>query len=265
MLERGRCVGIPVPVKSAASHFYKYSSLDHPEWLRSIILEHRLYIPTLPQLNDPVDGRPRLETLSEEKLAAFLFDAFVKNNPGTLNEVYEREKKVIQYNVRHHGVGVLMREMSSILNRELDGYRVYSMSKRYDNLSLWDRYAAHHTGYCLEFSNEGPLFEHTKDVIYGESAQMDVTNREHRSGYWFFCKRQEWSNEEEVRLVAIRRQGLIVPIDPKWLTRIVFGKDMSAEHRSLILGWVSERRPEPQVMAAKYDSFHQELVVEPAS
>ena len=258
-------MGIPVAVKSTASHLYKYSSLDHSEWLQSIVLEHKLYVPTLPELNDPVDGRPLLEMLSEDKLASFLFDAFVKNNPGKPNGAYEREKQVIQYNVRHHGVETLMREMSLILNRELDGYRVYSMSKRYDNLSLWDRYAAHHTGYCLEFSNEGPLFEHTKDVIYGESAQMDVTNREHRSGYWFFCKRPEWSNEEEVRLVAIRRQGPIVAIDPKWLTRIILGKDMSAAHRSQILKWVRERKPELQAVAAKYDSFRQELVLEPAT
>ena len=157
-----------------------------------------------------------------------------------------------------------MREVSSFLNRELDGYRVYSMSKRYDNLSLWDRYAAHHSGYCLEFSNEGPFFQHTKEVIYGESTRMDVTNREHRSGYWFFCKRQEWSNEEEVRLVGIRKQGPTVLFDPQWLTRIILGKDIVESHRKLILVWARERRPELEVTSARYDPFHQKPVIEPA-
>lgn len=29
------------------------------------------------------------------------------------------------------------------------------MTKRWNNLSLWAKYAADHTGYCLEFLNEG--------------------------------------------------------------------------------------------------------------
>ena len=136
------------------------------------------------------------------------------------------------------------------------------MSKRYDNLSLWDRYAAHHSGYCLEFSNEGPFFQHAREVIYGESTRMDVTNREHRSGYWFFCKRQEWSNEEEIRLVGIRKQGPTVVIDPKWLTRIILGKDIVESHRKLILEWARERRPALEVMSVMYDSFQQKLILE---
>jgi len=37
----------------------------------------------------------------------------------------------------------------------MEQFRVYSMTKRWNNLSLWAKYAADHTGYCLEFLNEG--------------------------------------------------------------------------------------------------------------
>lgn len=57
------------------------------------------------------------------------------------------------------------------------------MSKRYDNLSLWAKYAGDHSGYCLEFVNEGPLFESARDVIYEDSLQMDVNNPEHTNGF----------------------------------------------------------------------------------
>jgi hypothetical protein len=48
----------------------------------------------------------------------------------------------------------------------MEQFRVYSLSRRFDNLSLWPKYAADHSGHCLEFANEGPLFgEHVLEVI----------------------------------------------------------------------------------------------------
>ncbi len=100
-----------------------------------------------------------------------------------------------------HGTATLFRIITESLNSELRDYCIYSMSKRYDNLSLWAKYAEDHSGYCLEFVNEGLLFEKTRDVIYEDTFQMGVSNPEHTNGCWFFYKRPEWSNEEEVRLV----------------------------------------------------------------
>ena len=185
---------IPTPIKATGSHFFKYSSAAHLEWLKVMMLEHELYLPSLTELNDPTDGRPKLALLSEEQMVSFLHNAWCKNNPHATISTQTREEAIIRYNVQLHGCATLTRRMSIILNAELKDYRIYSLSKRYDNLALWAKYAADHSGHCLEFVNEGPLFEHALEVIYGDSIQMDVTNPEHRSGYWFFCKRQEWSN-----------------------------------------------------------------------
>ena len=69
--------------------------------------------------------------------------------------------------------------MSELLNAELEGYRIYSLSKRYDNLNLWAKYAADHSGYCLEFANEGPLFEHAKEegLVAGVGAVVTACQR----------------------------------------------------------------------------------------
>jgi hypothetical protein len=241
----------PTPTKATGSHFYKYSSPDHLEWLKVIILEHELYLPSLSQLNDPADGRPKLAPMSDDQMVSFLFRA----NPTLTRTGLE----IIRYNVRRHGPEVLHRMMSELLNAELEGYRVYALSKRFDNLSLWAKYAADHSGYCVEFANEGPLFEHAKEVTYGDSMQMDITNPEHRNGYWFFCKRPEWSNEEEVRLVVPRGKGSKVTIDPRWLTRLILGKNMRDAHRKLIREWAKQREPELTVVSAYYDQLHQVL------
>jgi hypothetical protein len=252
-------MSVPTPIKATGSHFYRYSNSDHLEWLKIIILEHELYLPSLSQLNDPADGRPKLAPMSEERMARFLINGAVERNPTWPLEQLEHEAAVIRYNVRLHGTEALLREMSELLNSELEGYRVYSLSKRPDNPALWAKYAGNHSGYCLEFRNEGLLFACAKEVTYGDATEMDVLNPEHRSGYWFFCKRQEWSNEEEVRLVLQRGKGSKVKIDPNWLTRLILGKDMADDHQKTIREWAKQRKPELAVVNAHYDELNQML------
>jgi hypothetical protein len=250
---------IPTPTKATGSHFYKYSSPEHLERLRTIILEHELYLPSLDQLNDPTDGRPKLAPLSEDKMVAFLYNSLLNAHPDLTPEAKKREALTISFNVRHHGLETIQRLLAQSLNKELEGYRVYSLSKRYDNLSLWAKYAAGHSGYCLEFANEGDLFEFAREVMYRDSALMDVANPEHRSGWWFFCKRQEWSNEEEVRVVLPRGQGSKVKIAPRWLTRVILGRNMSGADRKSIREWAKQREPEMTVVDACYDELDQTI------
>jgi hypothetical protein len=248
---------VSTPAKVTGSHFYRYSSADHLEWLKEIILKHELYLPSLTELNDPADGRPKLARMSEDEMAWFLISGVVERNPTLPLASLESKAAIIRYNVRLHGTEALTGQMSELLNSELGGYRIYSLSKRPDNLALWAKYAGNHSGYCLEFKNEGPLFAFAKEVMYGDATEMDVRNREHRSGYWFFCKRQEWSNEEEVRLVLPRGKGSRVRIAPQWLTRLILGKNMAEGHRAMIRKWAKERQPELTIVDAYYDGLHQ--------
>jgi hypothetical protein len=253
---------VPEAARPAVSHFYKYSSPAFLERLKVIILEHRLYLPTLDQLNDPMDGRPKLAALSEDEVFSFLAEAFIRAKPERPCGELARHALILHHNISRYASQDpewARREISGLMNAELEGFHVYSMTKRWDNLSLWAKYAADHTGYCLEFSNEGPLFCHAREVLYGDALPMDVRNPDHRSGYWFFCKRQEWSNEEEVRLIAPRKQPNWVTIDPSWLTRIVLGWHMSAEDERVVGEWAKRREPELAVAKADYDYAAQVL------
>jgi hypothetical protein len=253
---------IPTPARATASRFYKYSSLaspEHLERLRVILQEHELYLPNLSQLNDPADGRPRLTQLSEEQMGSFLHEKFLQRNPNLPLAAQRKEEFIIRFNVRRHGTERLQQMLTESLNSELNDYRIYSLSKRYDNLSLWAKYAGNHSGYCLEFANQGPLFECAKDVIYEDSLRLDLTNREHMNGFWFFCKRLEWSNEEEIRLVLPRGKGSRVKIDPHWLTRLILGKNVSDPHEQVIRDWAKQRRPELAVVNACYDVVDQTI------
>ena len=91
---------------------------------------------------------------------------------------------------------------------------------------------------------------------------MSSSPLEHRNGYWFFCKRAEWSNEEEIRLVLPRGKGSRVKIEPHWLTRVILGKDMIDANRQLVREWAKQRKPELTVSEAYHDQLHQALRVQ---
>lgn len=257
----------PIPLPARGSHFYKYSEFtgERQRWLKEAILEHRLFLPKLSQLNDPTDGRPKLARKSEDQLFTFLYNGpfgVLERNPGMTVEAQVREAVILDANIRFHGGQTLMRDLAKSFNAELDDWRIYSLSKRYDNLSLWAKYAGGHTGYCLEFANAGPFFTMATEVSYGQSLEMDISNRDRLNGYWFFCKNQEWSNEEEVRVLVARRSDPILKIDPSWLTRVILGWKMPEGEGSQIREWARQRSPELRVAAASYDELDQSLKLE---
>lgn len=247
-------VNIPKPIRATATHFYRYSGLqdsDHVSWLKSLILENQVYLPTLPQLNDPADGIPVLKALFEDQMFDFLFQR--NRDPRWTMQQQIREMLVLRYNIRLHGKEFIHQQMSELLRKELETYRVYSMSKRFDNMGLWAKYADNHRGYCLEFENVGPLFEKCVEVIYGDVIPMDVTKPDERTSLALYYKRLDWSNEEEVRVVRMRHSVGYDKIQPEWLTRIILGKDISSDHEVDIRDWAAKRQPMLTIVKGRFD------------
>jgi hypothetical protein len=248
---------LPIPRKSTASHFYKYSSTANLGWLKDILHKHEIYLPNLAELNDDNDGLPHLAMQTEEEMAKFLSSKLAERNPTMSLGALEREAEVIRFNVRLHGPAALHPDMVRLLDEELRDFRIYSMTRRYDMGNLWALYANGHRGYCLEFQNVGPLFEHAKDVNYLDRKDMEISisDPELTKAYFLFCKTREWSCEEEVRLVLSRKDGRKkVAFDPAWLTRIILGKTMSEDDRNTIRLWAREREPELTLVTTYYDA-----------
>ncbi len=93
-----------------------------------------------------------------------------------------------------------------------------------------------------------------------EQMEVSITDPALLDGYFFFCKTRDWSNEDEVRLVLGRKDGRKkVKFDPRWLTRIILGKEMSVGHRKQIREWAKQREPELTVVDAYYDPTHRAI------
>ena len=159
----------------------------------------------------------------------------------------------------------LLRELAQGLYAHMNSnHRAYCMSKHYDNLVMWAKYAGNHSGYCLEVANEGPLFTLAYDVAYVDDLPfMDITDPEDRGPYTFF-KHSRWSGEEEVRIGGLNFSGNpMVKFDPHSLRRIILGPRMSEENEKKIREWAEQREPNLHVVKAYFDDFDLKMKLPP--
>ena len=253
--------------RATGTHFYKYSAFigERREWLKDTILNHRFYAPTLTQLADPSDGRPKLAAQTEDKLFAFLYSSrsgVLGRNPGMSVAEQIKHGMILDVNIKKHGVERLMPILERTIREEFEFFRVYSLSKRFNNLSLWENYAANHTGYCLEFANDG-VFRLANNVTYDNAPEFDISNDDQRTGWFLFYKRIDYRSEEEVRMHVPRMfPGGFVPFDPHHLTRLIVGRHMPETDRVLIREWAKQRTPELEVVTAFWDSDDQDIRIQ---
>jgi hypothetical protein len=247
---------LPSPQRPTCSHLYKYSRPDHLDWLKPIILEHTLYLPDRTELNDPIDSLPKLSLQSEDEMILFILQRFVRADPTISLAKLDEHERILRFNIGRHGTAAYHPNLVKSFDDQLTTFKVYSMTKHYDKMNLWAHYGSYHRGYCLEFLNQGPLFESAKEVNYLPPEQMSIpiTDPSIFNGDFFFCKTLDWSNEEEVRLVAHRGQGPTVKMnDPHWLNRIILGKDMADDNRQQIREWAKQREPQLTVVEVYLD------------
>lgn len=247
--------------RPTGSHLYKYSSCKL-DWLKPVIIKSELYFPTPDELNDPAEAKPRLAKLSLDKICEFLYGMFVINNPGLPSKSYQFTKAQIEYNGTKFGPDVLLKEMSKALHTEFMTIRIYSMSKRPDNMALWAKYADNNKGYCLEFSNRG-FFSAAREVDYANTTDFDPTDPDQINAYFLFEKTLDWQTEEEVRLVTPRGAKSIMNFDPKLLTKLIIGQHMSDANIKTIQKWANLRSPRLPLVRAEYDTIEHKLKFNP--
>jgi hypothetical protein len=133
------------PTRATVPHFHKYSRCSDPDrlsWLENIILKHELYSPLPSELNDPTDGRVKLAPIPGDQLNTHLYENFVGRNPALTSAALKEHKGWIQLiEPEHPG------EMELLIAQELGTlvvWRIYSLSKRFDNMALWAKYADDH-------------------------------------------------------------------------------------------------------------------------
>jgi hypothetical protein len=204
------------------AHFYRYGA--RVDWLEPIILNHRIYAPTPRELNDPREARPRFSNVSAEDVAEYVKAVFVAETPDVPSERYAQVAAAIDSEVTHSTVEHYLAFASERLYSLTEKRRIFSMSKRWNNLALWANYANKHQGYCLEFAKSG-LFSTAREVVYDDTFRFALCKPSPENAQLYFYKTPEWRNEAEVRPVFQRSfVGPAFPIEPEWLSSIIVGK-----------------------------------------
>lgn len=252
---------LPAP---SQAHFYKYKAIDeHFDALENVILRHTLYFPRAKQLNDPREAKPVLAQLSEKEVAAVLKKWFIKSRGHmTVEEQIHHVQTINQIAAKDHVT--LFRQMTEELYKHFNEYRIFSLSKRWDNLNLWATYSDCHRGYCLEFARTD-LFEFAREVSYDVYDHVPLTDEEQWRHAWFYSKAPEWKNEEEIRIVLPNffPGGQERVVSSACLTRIILGKDIAPHHESRIVHWASNRVPAIDVVKTQFDPYSQKLTLVP--
>ncbi len=227
---------------------YKYGRVETPEqlnWLRDLLLDHRVYFPKPRELNDPREARPKFARSSRAAFREMLFRGYLAANPGLTHEEQVHALQVLTTNLNHYGLDLVIQSGQEALADLLTWQRIYSLTKRPNNAHLWKEYAANHHGYCLQFRRSN-LFGLAMEVRYRNRVEFDAT-AEHVSAAFFFYKRRKWEREEELRIVFPRNPVGHFLFEPKVLTRVYLGKYMLPETEELIREWARQRKPEVPV------------------
>ena len=226
------------------------------DWLKDTVVGHRLYFPLPRELNDPAEARPRV-VLPEDDIERFLHRQWCKQNPAASQHDSDQALDDIRDGLAIMGPNAFYGYLTQAAHARYGRRRIFSLSKRWDNMSMWAKYAADHSGYCLEFANTG-LFAGACEVEYVDVVTVNPTD-DSELGKFYFRKKRDWSNEEEVRVLSPRNVAPIVTIDPALLTRIILGENMTADLRAQIVQWAQERKPQLVVRRAEYVSSTQAL------
>ena len=216
----------------------------NPSWLEQIVLGHTIYIPTPGELNDPREARPRIARVPIDKSIEMLYRRRMKDDVAATDKDRAKAWAELSYNLPRMTEDQVARMMEEGLAKQFETSRIYSLTKRANNHHLWEKYAANHEGYCLEFRTLWP-FSEIKEVRYQSYMEIDATVESGTSLFgFFFYKRPKWQEEEELRTVGRRSPVGHVAFDPTLLTRIFLGKDMTPENQAIIREWAQKREPQ---------------------
>src|SRR5207245_4594873 len=109
--------------------------------------------------------RPKIAMASIGEFIRTLQTYYIRSQPQMTPTEEQYHRKMIDFNLRKHGADFVIESFEKGLTREFETQRIYSLSKRPNNLHLWKKYAAKQTGYCLEFRN-ADVFKEVKEVRY---------------------------------------------------------------------------------------------------
>ncbi len=186
-------------------NFYKYGSMQRPEYLKEVLLENKIYFSSPFDFNDPFDSRPKLvigNSLQEIKKSRRGIMDWLRKIKGLDRNARRKEADRMMKNFQNPHT---LREIFDTITSPLG---VYCLTEKKDNLLMWAHYASDNTGYVIGF-DEPNLFLNQNDLEGNHVYPYKVTYSDNRQFVKFeepnwkeklLCQKPiEWAYEQEER------------------------------------------------------------------
>lgn len=221
---------------------YKYLTCpdgdqEKMDWVRQILVEHRLFFASRRFFNDPFDCVvPSLSQIPGTFLKRFVEQLVDRKFPNA------SELKRLEMMTRLMSVNAL-EEIRRGLQDEVDRAGIVCFSKVRDDILMWAHYADKHKGLCFEFdgSSNCIFFGEAQPVEYEDYTPIPLhEDRDRQMTRVILTKSKHWLYEKEYRILrpGMASQKIDYPVE--LLTGIIFGCMTPDKVRTSVKQWVKE-------------------------
>ena len=235
--------------------YFKYYAPDRNDWTQRIFKNNEIYFATSKDFNDPFDSMTRFTYPSSQAERKRFVGEWVRRSltyiPEEIAERQVRGSVMIGDDIPH------MEKICDELTYEMQqSNAVFCMTEKKDNILMWAHYASQHTGYCLEFTTNNPLFSRVWPVIYTRRLPKQdlvefMTANVRKLPLYLVTKAKDWAYEKEWRLADPGPGPGPREYPGESLTGVILGCRMDDNNRKQIQEWCREREPRPKLYKAK--------------
>jgi len=245
------------------AYFYRYTSIDevHPDHSRRIFTDNELYFSTVDAFNDPFDCRFRYELKGSKADLAKWYDGVQREHYPSRNR-QERRLETAQWLKEIKAPGYEEERQQRFREEEMPKWGIYCLSEIRDNILMWAHYANGHRGFCLKFLNDtndrfcakrrpddpDPDAKSHPNIFplpVDYCSEYPVINQDSDLETWvqkgLLTKAAQWQYEKEWRLFDLNGRG-VRKFPSQFLTGVIFGCEMSKDHKGMIHEWCKDRQ-----------------------
>ncbi|MDI6450615.1 DUF2971 domain-containing protein [Anaerobaca lacustris] len=257
------CDGTPTP--RLLYKYFSYHPPDENDRTETIFRNDKLYFAAPKDFNDPFDSVTRLTYPKSPTEREHLLTKFAYRGRLPISEHEIRRWVKTDADIPY--MDKVCEDLTYQMQRE---NAVFCMTEEKDSILMWAHYAGQHTGFCLEFRTDNPLFSRVRHVIYSryhpkEDLVQLLTSTVRPLPLYLVTKAEAWAYEKEWRLADPGPGPGQRDYPAESLTGVIFGCRMNAKDRAQTKEWCRDRMPRPALYEAKEKRTEFSLDITPVS
>jgi len=240
------------------------------EKIESILINHKLYLSSGSDFNDPFDVLPTFITKFNHSK--------IKKLQTRSADIFKIPQSEIKKFVRHNTSEFLknptagIEKLTNALREITYGTGIYCFTSELSNILMWSHYAENHKGICIEFETCEDLGIATNihPIKYKSTRpSIDIFDDFSPKSYidFYMVKSLDWQYEKEYRLTYSEKSHKLVAFSRKFISKVIIGAKASTETVAY-LNDINEKResqglPRFEIAQAKLSDTEYKIEVHP--